>query len=384
MRIAFHAPLKPPGHPTPSGDRRMARLLIAALAAAGHRVELASRFRSYDGTGDPARQEKLRNLGQRLAARLIRRYEKLPPAERPDAWFTYHLYHRAPDWLGPTVSQALGIPYLLAEASFAPKQADGPWAIGHAAVAAALPRADAVFGLNAADGACILPLLKSSETLIPLPPFLDIGPYSAAAAERKRHRRDLAKAYGIVDSVPWILAVAMMRPGDKLASYTVLGQSLERLLDRPWRLIVAGDGPARNAVAEVLSPIAGRTLYLGALDGSKLPSVYAACDLCAWPAVNEAYGMALLEAQATGLPVVAADVGGVGGVVADGESGLLAATPEPSEFAGAVASLLDDPGRRTAFGRNAIERVETHHSIEAAAECLGGVIAGLGERNPRS
>ena len=36
MRIAFYAPLKPPDHPVPSGDRRMARLLMAALATAGH------------------------------------------------------------------------------------------------------------------------------------------------------------------------------------------------------------------------------------------------------------------------------------------------------------------------------------------------------------
>jgi hypothetical protein len=45
MRIAFYAPMKPPDHPVPSGDRRMSRLLIAALGRAGHEVELASRLR---------------------------------------------------------------------------------------------------------------------------------------------------------------------------------------------------------------------------------------------------------------------------------------------------------------------------------------------------
>ncbi|MFZ9635662.1 MAG: glycosyl transferase, partial [Alphaproteobacteria bacterium] len=59
MRLAFYAPLKPPDHPVPSGDRRMAQLLMAALAARGHDVELASRLRRRDGAGPPARQLRL-------------------------------------------------------------------------------------------------------------------------------------------------------------------------------------------------------------------------------------------------------------------------------------------------------------------------------------
>ena len=52
MRVMFYAPLKPPTHPVPSGDRRIARLLMRAIEAAGHSVELATRFRSRDGSGD--------------------------------------------------------------------------------------------------------------------------------------------------------------------------------------------------------------------------------------------------------------------------------------------------------------------------------------------
>ena len=47
MRIGFYAPLKAPDHPVPSGDRQMARHLMAALGAAGHGVELVSRLRSF-------------------------------------------------------------------------------------------------------------------------------------------------------------------------------------------------------------------------------------------------------------------------------------------------------------------------------------------------
>src|SRR3954467_10004329 len=56
MRIAFYAPLKSPTHGTPSGDRRVAGLYMDALAHAGHRVQVASTFRSYDGDGDEPRR----------------------------------------------------------------------------------------------------------------------------------------------------------------------------------------------------------------------------------------------------------------------------------------------------------------------------------------
>jgi len=111
MRIAFYAPLKSPAHGTPSGDRRIAALLMDALGRAGHFVELASSFRSYEPAGDAARQSALREEGVALGRQLGARWRALAPALRPELWFTYHLYYKAPDWLGPEASAALGIPY---------------------------------------------------------------------------------------------------------------------------------------------------------------------------------------------------------------------------------------------------------------------------------
>src|SRR5215813_1566984 len=121
MRIAVYAPLKPPDHPIPSGDRRVARLFLTALRVAGHDAFVASRFRSYDGHGDALRQARLASLGTHLAERFLRRCANAPETA-PDLWFTYHLYHKAPDWLGPVIADTLGIPYVIAEASDAPKQ----------------------------------------------------------------------------------------------------------------------------------------------------------------------------------------------------------------------------------------------------------------------
>src|SRR3546814_1683340 len=54
------------------------------------------------------------------------RYQALPARQRPQLWFTYHLYYKAPDWIGPKVARALRIPYVVAEASVAYKRASGP------------------------------------------------------------------------------------------------------------------------------------------------------------------------------------------------------------------------------------------------------------------
>src|ERR1700739_2641799 len=76
MRIAFYAPLKPPDHPVPSGDRRVAQLFFRALRLAGHVPTLASRFRSYEGDGDTLRQSQLAVFGHQLADWLLHRYRE--------------------------------------------------------------------------------------------------------------------------------------------------------------------------------------------------------------------------------------------------------------------------------------------------------------------
>ncbi len=371
MRVAFYAPLKPPDHPVPSGDRRMARLLIQALGLAGHEIEIAARLRSWNARPDPARQARLEGIGQALAERLLRRYRARPPAARPRAWLTYHLYYKAPDWIGPRVAAGLGIPYLLAEASLAGKRANGPWARGHRATVAALERAAAVISLNPVDAEC----LPDPDRVRPIKPFLDAAPFRAAAAQRCEARAATAAAHGLNPARPWLLAVAMMRPGDKLASYRLLGDALARLDGLDWQLLVAGDGPARAEVEAAFDALApDRVRFLGEMAPHDLPVLAAACDLMVWPALNEAYGMALLEAQAAGLPVVAGHSGGVAAVVRDGETGRLTAPGDARAFAEAVRGLLEAPGTRRAMAVAAVAAVAAEHDLSAAARHLDAVL----------
>jgi glycosyltransferase involved in cell wall biosynthesis len=374
--VAFYAPLKPPDHPVPSGDRRMARALMQALTISGHPVAVASRLRSYDRVGDVGRQARIRSLGGRVAAQLLRRYGRTRAKLRPRAWVTYHAYHKSPDWLGPEVSAGLGIPYLLAEVSFAPKRRDGPWATGHAAMEDAIRAADVVLALTAIDAECLGPLVVPPAELRRLPPFIDPAPYRAAARERGSHRAALAARFDLDPAPPWLLTVAMMRNDVKRDSYLLLARALAEVRDLSWRLLVVGDGPARPEIEAMLHPLGReRIAFAGLVPEEALPAVYAAADLYVWPAVGEAYGLALLEAQAAGLPVVAGREGGVAEVVADGRSGVLAPPRDPAALASAVRDLLEQPGRRRALAAAAMSFVATEHGIEQAATLLSAALA---------
>ncbi|MDJ0943422.1 MAG: glycosyltransferase family 4 protein [Kiloniellales bacterium] len=370
MRVAFYAPLKPPDHPVPSGDRLLAGLFQSALRRAGHEVELACRLRSRDPLGDPLRQARLRALGARLAERYAARCLARPASQRPALWFTYHLYYKAPDWIGPSAARRLGIPYVAAEASVANKRAGGTWAAGHEATLAALDQAAAVIALNPAD----LPGLPQVRRLHSLAPFADLAPFRAAAAERGRHRAALAAACGLDPGRPWLLAVAMMRPGDKLASYRGLAEALGGLTDLEWQLVIVGDGAARAEVEAAFAALPrDRLRYLGERPAAALPAIFAAADLYAWPAVNEAFGMALLEAQGSGLPVVAGRYGGVAAVVAEGRGGLLTPPGDLEAFAAALRALIGDPERRAAL-RAGAGATAAGHDLDAAAGALDAIL----------
>ena len=380
MRIAFYAPLKPPSHEVPSGDRRMARLLMTALRGAGHEVAVASGFRSFQREADPDHQDKLAAAGESEAERLIARYAALDEDRRPHAWFTYHLYYKAPDWLGPRVADALAIPYIVAEPSNAPKRARGPWRIGHRAAAQAISRADAVICLTYHDMECVAPIVEPADKLSYLPPFLDAGPFAAAARHREASRRELAAELELDAAAPWLLAVAMMRPGDKLASYVELAAALAELGSREWRLLVIGEGEAREAVEAAFAGLGeSRVRFAGGRPAASLPPIYAASDLFVWPAVGEAYGMALLEAQAAGVPVVAGRERGVPDVVTEGTTGLLAPPHDPAALAALIARVLDDAALRGRLGEAAAAIVARERSVERAGALLEQALTRAGE-----
>jgi glycosyltransferase involved in cell wall biosynthesis len=258
---------------------------------------------------------------------------------------------------------------VLADASFAPKQAGGLWDLGHRAAADAIRLADRIVQPNPADAECVLPLIDDPERLVLLRPFLDAKLFSAA--NREESRAEAARRFDLDPAEPWLLTVAMMRDDQKLQSYCCLAEALSSLTDLPWQVVIAGVGPAEAKVRAAFARIRKRVRWTGTLEPEALRRLYRAADLYLWPAVKEAWGMAFLEAQASGLPVVAGRSGGVPAVVSDGKTGLLAPEGDAIAFSGAVRRLLADPELRAAMGRAAMQHAARDHDIHLAAELLG-------------
>ena len=346
MRLAFYAPLKPPHDPVPSGDRAMARALLAALDHLGAQVDLAATFRSRDGAGDATLQDALTKEAEDLIPQIIAQGINA----KWQAWITYHNYYKAPDLIGPAVARALGIPYLLIEATRARKRLGGPWgAFAHAAEVAC-DEADVIFYLTERDQEALAAYAPEGQRLIHLRPFLP--------------RIDLpAQANGTC-----LLAVGMMRAAAKLPSYALIAKTMA-LLPETFQLEIAGDGPARARVEALMAPLGTRVRFLGALDKAALAAAYMRAGALIWPGVDEAFGMIYLEAQAHGLPVIAQDRAGVRDVLFPRDY------PAVEEDASGLAAMATCPQPT----QNEIRAfVEAHHLLPAAAATLRAGLAQAG------
>ncbi|MBB3319044.1 glycosyltransferase involved in cell wall biosynthesis [Rhizobium sp. BK181] len=353
MRVAFYAPLKSPNHPVPSGDRLMARLLVQALALRGHSVEVISEFRSFCAT--PEETVKRQAAARKELARLR---NVLSGGLRPDLWFCYHPYYKSPDLFGPVLCREFSIPYVTAEASYSKKRDEDAWASFQRLVIDGLGQASVNISLTERDRRGLSEALPSGSFAI-LRPFIDTALFQGSPHAREPGR---------------LIAVAMMRSGDKMRSYVMLAQALAGLQDRPWTLAIAGDGPMRSEVEQLFSGFGERIEWLGQLGAEEVARELCRSGLYIWPGAGEAYGLAYLEAQAAGLPVVAQKTAGVPEVVVDGETGLLTADGDIEAVSAAIARLLDEPDRQQAMGANARRFVLEERSLEIAAQMLDQIL----------
>ncbi|PJF48311.1 MAG: glycosyltransferase family 1 protein [Chloroflexi bacterium] len=122
------------------------------------------------------------------------------------------------------------------------------------------------------------------------------------------------------------------------------------------RLAIVGDGPARAALQRLFfdAPV----VFTGVLRGEDLAAAYASADLFVFPAANETLGNVVLEAMASGLPVVAPRSGGLLDCAVHGETALLFEPEDCQALVAAVRALVQDPTRAKQMGQAGRARVE--------------------------
>jgi glycosyltransferase involved in cell wall biosynthesis len=122
------------------------------------------------------------------------------------------------------------------------------------------------------------------------------------------------------------------------------------------RLALVGDGPARAELEKAFPK--DRVTFTGFLHGEDLATAFASADVFAMPSATETLGFVVLEALSSGLPVVAANAGGIPDLVRDGENGILFDPDRPENAAKAIAELIHHEGIRRFYQKQARKSAE--------------------------
>ncbi len=149
--------------------------------------------------------------------------------------------------------------------------------------------------------------------------------------------------------------------------------------DRKFRVLIVGGAsgtgriaPHRLSALAVELGLADVVDFLAPMPPAELCQAFRAADLVAVPSYNESFGLVALEAQAAGVPVVAAAVGGLKVAVDDGVSGLLVPGHDPDRWADQLAAVLLDPVRRAALAAGA----RAHAARFSWDRTVDGLLAG--------
>ena len=135
----------------------------------------------------------------------------------------------------------------------------------------------------------------------------------------------------------------------------VLATAYKKIRDagQPVKLYLVGHGPYTEALAAALPD----AVFLGYLTGEKLAKAYASADVFVFPSTTDTFGNVVLEAQASGLPVIVSDLGGPKELVEDGRTGLVTKAHNADDFARAIEQISRDSNLRARMGREARQQV---------------------------
>ncbi|MFD1815079.1 D-inositol-3-phosphate glycosyltransferase [Rhodococcus gannanensis] len=218
----------------------------------------------------------------------------------------------------------------------------------------------------------------------------------APGADLTRYRPgDRAAARAELGVDPHELVVTFVGRIQPLKAPDVLLKAAAELHERepgmPLRVLVVG-GPSGtglerpDSLIELAAElgISARVTFLPPQQPDRLVQVYRASDVVAVPSYSESFGLVALEAQASGTPVVAADVGGLGVAVSGGHSGLLVTGHDARDWADSLRTILVDDDLRAKLARNApvhAANFSWEHTADGLLDSYRRAVAGY-RRNP--
>jgi glycosyltransferase involved in cell wall biosynthesis len=328
------------------GLERMVIDLVGAQRAAGHRCRVACLFEP--GT----LAHELQSQGIEVYA--CRKRSGFDPGAiaRLRAWLravpgvVVHTHNASAHY--HTVAASLGLPIARVINTRHGMGAARPASRGEWLYRRAMVRTDVVAAVcEAARARFSQQGVRPRRRLLAVPNGIRVEDFSCASAERRaalRNVLDLATGMRIIGTVGRLNPVK-----DQTTLLRAFARVHAEFADTA--LVLVGDGPLR-AMLEAQSVALGlgdAVRFLG--DRGDVRQLLQAFDMFALTSLSEGYSMALLEACASGLPIVATDVGGNREIVVDGRNGLMVVPADEEAFAGAITALLREPGRAAQMGQ---------------------------------
>jgi len=228
-----------------------------------------------------------------------------------------------------------------------------------------------IFGTDRAGERTPLRAGTSTATILP---GIDLARYGHGDGSRARH------ALGIPDGAPVLATFGRLT---FLKSQTDFVRAMERVVREvpgAYGVVCGGEGEANygDDVRSLLSELGlgERVLLTGFVPDQLKDDIMAAADVVVHLAKRESFGLAVVEAQAAGRVVVAADASGPRSLIDDGVTGLLVPVGDVDRLAEVLVDLLHDPARRAELGRRA-RVASVRHGIEPMVEEIESVWDGV-------
>jgi phosphatidylinositol alpha-1,6-mannosyltransferase len=180
---------------------------------------------------------------------------------------------------------------------------------------------------------------------------------------------DVRRRHGIADSDRLVVTVQRLYARKGVTTFLDAAALVVREIPNA-RFLVVGEGPERGALERHAAGLglAERVTFVGRKDNHReLPAYYAAADVFAFHTLHEGLGIVLLEALASGCPVVTTAAGGTLDIVRDGETGLIVPPADAPAFARAVTRVLREPELAGALRVRARRSAETEFDWDVVA-----------------
>ena len=298
-----------------------------------------------------------------------------------------HSHYWLSGWAGMIVKQATGLPlansfHTLGRVKNATRRPDQPPEplLRIAAESEVIARSDCVIASTEYESFELIDHYGADPSRLCVnPPGIDLdlfGPGDAGLARRRLG----------IDDVPTVLFVGRIQALKGLdVAVEALGILRERLPDVRMLVVGGPSGPSGDVERRMIEDKVLRlgmersVSWWGVQPHRRLPDFYRAADVLVVPSRSESFGLVAAEAQATGLPVVAANVGGLRHVVEDGVSGVLVDGWDPADYSKALLRVLESPTSREHLATGALRsgrRYGWDTATDRLLQLYGGITDG--------